>query len=164
MNKIRSFEKFSLSLTVLFLSFLSLTGCSGPGSSDGTAKIYTNPTQCNNQNFPVGLPGNIDCPYLGEYDPNRGYQPYAIIHKSIGIGVGFYIDFGWHYKDMCPKVGQLPVFQNGSFDYCSSVNPTFAQTDFLGFTQPNTGECTGEQYNPEITGCLPSLEPTELYY
>ncbi len=164
MNKTRDFKKLmTLNLGVVVFSLFSLMGCSGNSSSNGRTKIYTDPVECGNQSLPVGIPGNLDCPYLGEYDPSLGYQPYAIVHGS--IGVGFHIDFGWHYKDMCPKVGQLPVFQNGSFSHCSSVNPAFAQVDFHGFTQPNVGECAGEQYNMDITGCRPSLNPTKpIYY
>ncbi|MGH1467632.1 MAG: hypothetical protein ACRBBP_01970 [Bdellovibrionales bacterium] len=158
MNK-TSFKKLSITASLLLLSLFNLTGCPGDSSPASDTTTYTDPVECDNQTLPVGIIGNTACPYQGAYDPNLGYQSYSI-QFSGSVGIGFYIDFGWDYSDMCPQVGQLPVFQNGSFSHCSGVNPTFAQTDFRGFTQPNTGECTGEQYNMEITGCRANLRPT----
>lgn len=156
-------------LSLLVLSVLGLTGCGENKSSTNNTESntgvvsYYDLAECNAQTLPIGIPGNTACPYKGLYDSENGYQAYSIQY-SASIGVGFYIDFGWHYEDMCPQVGQLPIFQNGSFSHCSSVNPVFAQTDFVGFTQPNTGECTGDQYNMEITGCRPSLQPSTPLY
>lgn len=149
-------------LSLLLPLFLFVTACSDKGAGAKPApNTYNDPVECDSQKYPVGIPGNKDCPYKGDYDPNLGYQGYAIYYEtSASIGVGFYIDFGWTYNDLCPKVGDLPIFQNGSFSHCESVNPTYAQTDYQGYTQPNTGECLGDQYMSGLTGCEPTFQPS----
>lgn len=164
MKHIGKVIKRNLVLSLLALSLLSLTGCGEDSSSTKEpVKPYSNAIECNGQKVPVGIKGNTACPYLGQYNAQQGYQGYSVQY-SASYGIGFYIDFGWEYNDMCPEVGQLPVFQDGRFDHCSSVNPVFAQTDFKGFTQPNTGECAGDQLDMSITGCRPQLRPSEPLY
>lgn len=151
---------FKVSLGIMILSMFALTGCPDSGSSTkNKPATYHNPLECSNQVVPAGIPGNTACPYQGEYDPNRGYQPYSVQY-SAGISFGFYIDFGWDYKDMCPQDGQLPIFENGQFSRCSSVNPNFAGP-FYGYSNRTMGECAGDQYSMDVTGCRPSLQPTQ---
>ncbi len=161
MNNTGQTNKKNFLLSLLVLSVLSLTGCGSDSSSP--AEPHSDPVACQAQNVPVGIQGNTACPYLGQYNAQQGYQGYSVQY-SASYGIGFYIDFGWEYNDMCPEVGQLPVFQDGRFDHCSSVNSDFAQTDFRGFTQPNTGECTGDQLDMSITGCRPQLRPSDPRY
>ena len=148
---------------------LTFTACGGGGSANDQQNLpvipttqvnaFTNQNQCSNphQNIgQIGIPGNTACPYQGGFDASIGYQGYAFHYE---IGVGFRIDFGWDYNDMCPQIGQRPIFQNGGFSHCTGVNPLFAQVDEHRFSQPNTGECAGDQLNPGITGCRSQLRP-----
>lgn len=160
---------------ILSLIALAFTACGGGSSSKNvkpasipalpTTQVpqFTNLTQCQNPNLniggQVGIPGNTACPYQGSFNAQLGYQGYAF-HYS--VGVGFRIDFGWDYNDMCPQIGQRPVFQNGGFSHCTSVNPLFAQVDEVWYSQPNTGECAGDQLNPEVTGCRSDLKPIQV--
>ncbi len=156
--------KMNLTLFVLMMSLFTLTGCPGSDSGNGNPTPYSDPFECANQQVPVGVHGNVDCPYQGEITPDGKLQPYAI-HYSGSVGVGFYIDFGWDYEDQCPQDGQLPVFQNGQFSHCSDVNPAYPRTDFgSGHRANNMGECAGEQYNMNLTGCRPNLNPSQPQY
>jgi hypothetical protein len=164
----KAFNKIVIS-SLLSLAF---TACGGGGgsSSDSHPALpvysfnqvadFTNHNQCNNPNQnigQIGIPGNTACPYQGEFNASYGgYQGYAFHYT---VGVGFRIDFGWDYNDMCPEFGQRPIFQNGGFSHCTGVNPLFAQVIDDGFSHPNTGECTGDQLNPGITGCRSELRP-----
>jgi len=163
-------------IMITSLLALAFTACGGGGSSsdDTVLPVYpvnqvnefTDYNQCNNPNQnigQIGIPGNTACPYQGAFDVGFGYQGYAFHYTA---GVGFRIDFGWDYNDMCPEIGQRPIFENGGFSHCTGVNPLFAQVDTYGFTQPNTGECTGDQLNPGVTGCRSQLRPmnTPNYY
>lgn len=154
-----------------FLAF-AFTACGGGSSSKSqpvlpvtpTTEVlaFTNATDCSNPSLNVGqigIPGNTACPYKGAFSVQDGYQGYAFHYQ---IGVGFRIDFGWDYNDMCPQIGQRPIFQNGGFSHCTAVNPLFAQVDASGLTQPNTGECTGDQLNPDVTGCRAQLKPMHV--
>jgi hypothetical protein len=139
----------------------TLAACSDEGSkSKPSPNTYHNPLECESQHLPVGIQGNSACPYLGEFDDHLGYQSFAIQYN---VGVGFKIDFGWEYNDMCPQDGQLPVFEFGKFSHCSSVNPNFAGP-FKGYTNRSMGECAGEQYSPEITGCLDDIRLMPVGY
>lgn len=156
-------KNIKLSLSLILLSLLTLAGCSDGGSSTSTPSTYSDEVACQNQNVPVGIPGNSVCPYLGEYDSTKGYQPFAL-HYSASVGAGFVIDFGWDYEDECPEEGQLAVYENGRFSYCTDVNPIFARTDFGGNNANNFAECAGEQYNMAITGCGANLKPSQPQY
>lgn len=155
-------KNIKTSLSLIILSLFALSGCSDSSSGKGTT-TYADPVECQSQNIPVGIQGNSACPYLGEIDQNGNLQSYAL-HYSGSIGIGFEIDFGWDYEDECPQDGQLPVFENGRFSYCTGVNPAFARTDFTNHQANNMGECAGEQYNMQATGCRPNLRPSQAQY
>lgn len=158
--------KTLIKITAL-LSFSFFTACGDGGSNQVTTvpepDSYTDYEECRQRNnLGIGIPGNTACPYQGEYDPNRGYQGFAI-QASAGfrfeLGIGFRIDFGWNnqWEELCPHPGQVPVFMYESFSHCIYANPTYGRDD----DYINTSSCTGSQFNPEITGCTPSgVRPT----
>jgi len=148
-------------ILVLSLTALAFTACPGK-SKKSTARVqpFNNPTQCQNFNLNVGgqigIPGNTACPYQGAYDSNFGYQGYAFHFEA---GIGFSLDFDWSYNELCPEVGQRPIFQNGQFSHCSGVNPLLVQTDEFDRSRVTVGACAGDQFNPDITGCRAQLRP-----
>jgi len=159
-------------IIVISLCALALSACGGSNSSETSQTLpvtpvslvpsFTNHDQCANPNLnigQIGIPGNTACPYQGAYNPNIGYQGYAFHYQ---VGVGFRIDFGWDYNDMCPQIGQRPIFQNGGFSHCTGVNPLFAQVDEEWYSQPNTGECAGDQLNTAVTRCRAQLQPMHV--
>ena len=146
---------------VFSLIALALAACPGKSSKKKTrVEAFNNPIQCQDHRLNVGgqigIPGNTACPYQGAYDPNRGYQGYGFHFEA---GIGFSLDFDWAYNDLCPEIGQRPIFQNGQFSRCTSVNPLFVQRDPLDPSRQTVGECAGEQFNPDITGCRAQLRP-----
>lgn len=148
-------------ILILSLTALTLTACSDSSSkSKARVQTFNNPVQCQdfrlNVGGQVGIPGNTACPYQGAYDPNRGYQGYGF---NFEFGIGFSLDFDWSYNDLCPQIGQRPIFQSGQFSHCTSVNPLFVQTDEFNRSRQTVGECAGEQFNPDITGCRAQLRP-----
>jgi len=159
LNKIIVSSLFALAFTACGDSSSSGEQITLPVVPNTEVTEFTDHQQCediyqNVQN--VGIPGNTACPYKGAYNTNLGYQSYAFHYE---VGIGFRIDFGWDYNDMCPEIGQRPIFQNGGFSHCSSVNPLFAQVDEVYYSQPNTGECAGDQLNTAVTGCAADLQP-----
>lgn len=153
-------------ILALVLSSL-LIACGDEGSSqpnrDPRPNSYSDYEECRQRDYlGTGIKGNSACPYKGEYDPNLGYQGFAI-QASAGFnfefGRGFYIDYGWDNKweSLCPYAGQVPVFMHESFSHCIYANPTYGRDD----DYINTSSCTGSQYNPEVTGCTPrGIRPT----
>ncbi len=131
-------------------SSLLLTACGDSSSSGRKTTTRSNKADCYDQDYDTGIIGNEYCPYRGNYDPNYGYQAYAVGYSA---HFGVYVDFGWNYNDMCPA-GEVPVLNNGDFSYCMAVNPNYAQTDLTYYSAPNAGECAGKQWNTHVTGCL----------
>lgn len=143
-------------LLIVLTGTVFLTAC---GDDDGpsAATVYSDPNECANQVIPgVGIPGNAACPYQGSYDSKQGYQGFAV---HFGAYVGFKIDFGWNYNDQCPQSGELPIYRFGEFIGCQVVNSNFSRYDPIFYAEPNIGECSGKQWNPQLTGCIPLFLP-----
>lgn len=128
----------------LVLFFLGLTACSSDdngltASQPSGAPPWDSREACDNQQYNVGIPGNIYCPYRGQTINGR-VEAFAAFEWNGAI----YLDFGLQYNDACPA-GEVPVY---AFEYgqrvlkrCDYIGEDYV--DVIFFQHHNSSSCAG---------------------
>lgn len=127
----------------LILLFTGLTGCSDSdgltASQPSGAPPWDSRDACYAQQYNVGIPGNIYCPYGGK-NINGQVEAFAQFEWNGAI----YLDFGLQYNDQCPP-GEVPVFGfvqgQKVLLRCDYIGEDYVDTVF--YQNHNSSSCAG---------------------